>query len=157
MIDVRKTINNGGALNYFACEQQSVNKEMDKNHAMQLFIEVAEAGKVFPARRISFACQKGSFAPDTGTGTYLGNPASSAPRGGFSNHAEGMTYQRKRCVDNLNELDGLTGCQYSRAVNFTHRHPARTQCHASPRLCRSFFICIRELELELSSHDRPGR
>ena len=57
---LEKTINNAICTLLFRCEQQSV-KEMDKIHAMQLFIKVAEL-ESFSRAADFFALPKGSVS-----------------------------------------------------------------------------------------------
>ena len=57
---LEKTINNAICALLFRCEQQSV-KEMDKIHAMQLFIKVAEL-ESFSRAADFFALPKGSVS-----------------------------------------------------------------------------------------------
>lgn len=81
---LEKTINNAICALLFRCEQQSV-KEMDKIHAMQLFIKVAEL-ESFSRAADFFALPKGSVsrqiqALEHQLGT-LAPSFSSAPRDG---------------------------------------------------------------------------
>ncbi len=129
---------------------------MDKIHAMQLFIKVAD-WKVFPARQISLLCQREVFRADTGTGTSTWHPASPAHHAAVKLTPEGMTYYQ-RAKDVLSNSTNWTVC-FNRmppvsAVNYD-RHPARNR--EKPVTAASVGISYLHpgIELELSSHDRP--
>ena len=82
---LEKTINNAICALLFRCEQQSV-KEMDKIHAMQLFIKVAEL-ESFSRAAISLLCQREVFrARYRHWNINLAPSFSSAPRGGSNSH-----------------------------------------------------------------------
>lgn len=79
-LGVRKTINNAICALLFRCEQQSV-KEMDKIHAMQLFIKVAEL-ESFSRAADFLLCQREVFrARYRHWNINLASSFSSAPRG----------------------------------------------------------------------------
>ena len=135
---LEKTINNAICALLFRCEQQSV-KEMDKIHAMQLFIKVAEL-ESFSRAADFFALPKGSVS----------RQVKLTP--------EGMTYYQraKDVLSNLSELDGLFQ-QDATSISGKLRFdipPGIAKSLLLPRLSE-FLYLHPGIELELSSHDRP--
>lgn len=146
-LDVRKTINNAICALLFRCEQQSV-KEMDKIHAMQLFIKVAEL-ESFPARRISLLCQREVFrARYRHWNINLAPSFSSALRDGSNSRQKAwpIINGQKMCwVISANWTVCFNRMPPVSAVNYasTSRQESRKTCYC--RVCRNFSISIREL------------
>ena len=130
---LEKTINNAICALLFRCEQQSV-KEMDKIHAMQLFIKVAELESFSRAADFFALPRRVKLTP------------------------EGMTYYQraKDVLSNLSELDGLFQ-QDATSISGKLRidiPPGIAKSLLLPRLSE-FLYLHPGIELELSSHDRP--
>ena len=144
---LEKTINNAICALLFRCEQQSV-KEMDKIHAMQLFIKVAEL-ESFSRAADFFALPKGSVSRQIQALEHqLGTQLLQRTTRRVKLTPEGMTYYQraKDVLSNLSELDGLFQQDATvSAVNYasTSRQESRKACYC--RACRNFSICIREL------------
>ncbi|HAX4947907.1 TPA: LysR family transcriptional regulator [Escherichia coli] len=105
---LEKTINNAICALLFRCEQQSV-KEMDKIHAMQLFIKVAEL-ESFSRAADFFALPKGSVSRQIQALEHqLGTQLLQRTTRRVKLTPEGMTYYQraKDVLSNLSELDGL--------------------------------------------------
>ncbi|TLJ13161.1 LysR family transcriptional regulator [Escherichia sp. E3659] len=105
---LEKTINNALCALLFRCEQQSV-KEMDKIHAMQLFIKVAEL-ESFSRAADFFALPKGSVSRQIQALEHqLGTQLLHRTTRRVKLTPDGMTYYQraKDVLSNLNELDGL--------------------------------------------------
>lgn len=144
---LEKTINNAICALLFRCEQQSV-KEMDKIHAMQLFIKVAEL-ESFSRAADFFALPKGSVSRQIQALEHqLGTQLLQRTTRRVKLTPEGMTYYQ-RAKDVLSNLSSWTVC-FNRmppvsAVNYasTSRQESRKACYC--RACRNFSICIREL------------
>ncbi len=143
---LEKTINNAICALLFRCEQQSV-KEMDKIHAMQLFIKVAEL-ESFP--RGGFLCfAKGSVSRQIQALEHqLGTQLLQRTTRRVKLTPEGMTYYQraKDVLSNLSELDGLfqqDATSISGKLRIDIRQESRKACYC--RACRNFSICIREL------------
>lgn len=143
---LEKTINNAICALLFRCEQQSV-KEMDKIHAMQLFIKVAEL-ESFSRAADFFALPKGSVSRQIQALEHqLGTQAQRTTRR-VKLTPEGMTYYQraKDVLSNLNELDGLfqqDATSISGKLRIDIPPESRKACYC--RACRNFSICIREL------------
>ena len=105
---LEKTINNAICALLFRCEQQSV-KEMDKIHAMQLFIKVAEL-ESFSRAADFFALPKGSVSRQIQALEHqLGTQLLQRTTRRVKLTPEGITYYQraKDVLSNLSELDGL--------------------------------------------------
>ncbi|EHE9875436.1 LysR family transcriptional regulator [Escherichia coli] len=105
---LEKTINNVLYALLFRCEQQSVN-EMDKIHAMQLFIKVAEL-ESFSRAADFFALPKGSVSRQIQALEHqLGTQLLHRTTRQVKLTPDGMAYYQraKDVLSNLNELDGL--------------------------------------------------
>ena len=121
---LEKTINNAICALLFRCEQQSV-KEMDKIHAMQLFIKVAEL-ESFSRAADFFALPKGSVSRQIDVLSNL-------------SELDGLFQQDATSISGKLRIDIPSGIAKSlllpRLSEFLYLHPG--------------------IELELSSHDRP--
>ncbi len=154
---LEKTINNAICALLFRCEQQSV-KEMDKIHAMQLFIKVAEL-ESFSAQRISLLCQREVFrARYRHWNINLAPQLLQRTTRRVKLTPEGMTYYQraKDVLSNLSELDGLFQ-QDATSISGKLRidiPPGIAKSLLLPRLSE-FLYLHPGIELELSSHDRP--
>ena len=140
---LEKTINNAICALLFRCEQQSV-KEMDKIHAMQLFIKVAEL-ESFSRAADFFALPKGSVSRQIQALEHqLGTQLLQRTTRRVKLTPEGITYYQraKDVLSNLSELDGL------------FQQDATSISVLLPRLSE-FLYLHPGIELELSSHDRP--
>ncbi len=105
---LEKTINNAICALLFRCEQQSV-KEMDKIHAMQLFIKVAEL-ESFSRAADFFALPKGSVSRQIQALEHqLGTRLLHRTTRRVTLTPDGMTYYQraKDVLSNLNELNSL--------------------------------------------------
>lgn len=141
---LEKTINNAICALLFRCEQQSV-KEMDKIHAMQLFIKVAEL-ESFSRAADFFALPKGSVSRQIQALEHqLGTQLLQRTTRRVKLTPEGMTYYQraKDVLSNLSELDGLFQQDATSISASTSRQESRKACYC--RACRNFSICIREL------------
>ena len=154
---LEKTINNAICALLFRCEQQSV-KEMDKIHAMQLFIKVAEL-ESFSRAADFFALPKGSVSRQIQALEHqLGTQLLQRTTRRVKLTPEGMTYYQraKDVLSNLNELDGLFQ-QDATSISGKLRidiPPGIAKSLLLPRLSE-FLYLHPGIELELSSHDRP--
>ena len=154
---LEKTINNAICALLFRCEQQSV-KEMDKIHAMQLFIKVAEL-ESFSRAADFFALPKGSVSRQIQALEHqLGTQLLQRTTRRVKLTPEGMTYYQraKDVLSNLSELDGLFQ-QDATSISGKLRidiPPGIAKSLLLPRLSE-FLYLHPGIELELSSHDRP--
>lgn len=154
---LEKTINNAICALLFRCEQQSV-KEMDKIHAMQLFIKVAEL-ESFSRAADFFALPKGSVSRQIQALEHqLGTQLLQRTTRRVKLTPEGMTYYQraKDVLSNLSELDGLFQ-QDATSISGKLRIDIPSGIAKSlllPRLSE-FLYLHPGIELELSSHDRP--
>lgn len=154
---LEKTINNAICALLFRCEQQSV-KEIDKIHAMQLFIKVAEL-ESFSRAADFFALPKGSVSRQIQALEHqLGTQLLQRTTRRVKLTPEGMTYYQraKDVLSNLSELDGLFQ-QDATSISGKLRIDIPSGIAKSlllPRLSE-FLYLHPGIELELSSHDRP--
>ena len=142
---------------YCFAKQQSV-KEMDKIHAMQLFIKVAEL-ESFSRAADFFALPKGSVSRQIQALEHqLGTQLLQRTTRRVKLTPEGMTYYQraKDVLSNLSELDGLFQ-QDATSISGKLRidiPPGIAKSLLLPRLSE-FLYLHPGIELELSSHDRP--
>ncbi len=121
---------------------------MDKIHAIQLFIKVAEL-ESFSRAADFFALPKGSVSRQIQALEHqLGTQLLQRTTRRVKLTPEGMTYYQraKEVLSNLNELDGLfqqDATSISGILRIDIRQESRKTCYC--RACRNFSICIREL------------
>lgn len=121
---------------------------MDKIHAMQLFIKVAEL-ESFSRAADFFALPKGSVSRQIQALEHqLGTQLLQRTTRRVKLTPEGMTYYQraKDVLSNLSELDGLfqqDATSISGKLRIDIRQESRKACYC--RACRNFSICIREL------------